>query len=129
MAEWTVDVGSKKGEAMNEYDLINECNDLCNKLTVTGRQLAKYGKDKAIAEYNYKICLRQEALKLRAQGEAIGMIDKTVYGIEEVAKKRLDRDIAETMYDTCKESINVLKLKIRILDAQISREWGNAKNG
>lgn len=114
---------------MNEYDLINECNDLCNKLTVTGKQLAKYGKEKAVAEHDYKICLRQEALKLRAQGEAIGMIDKTVYGIEEVAKKRLERDIAETMYDTCKESINVLKLKIRILDAQISREWGNAKNG
>ena len=113
---------------MNEYELINELNELCNKLTVTGRQLAKYGKEKAIAEHDYKICLRQEALKLRSQGEAIGMIDKTVYGIEEVAKKRLDRDIAETMYDTCKESINVLKLKIRILDAQISREWGNAKN-
>lgn len=113
---------------MNEYELINECNELCEKLTVTGRQLAKYGKEKALAEYNYKICLRQEALKLRAQGEAIGMIDKTIYGIEEVAKKRLDRDIAETMYDTCKESINVLKLKIRILDAQISREWGSAKN-
>lgn len=114
---------------MNEYELINECNELCEKLTVTGRQLAKYGKEKAIAEYNYKICLRQEALKLRSQGEAIGMIDKVVYGVEEVANKRLDRDIAETMYDTCKESINVLKLKIRILDAQISREWGNAKNG
>lgn len=114
---------------MNEYELINECNELCEKLTVTGRQLHKYGRAKAQAEHDYKICLRQEALKLRSQGEAIGMINMTVYGIEEVAKKRLDRDIAETMYDTCKESINVLKLKIRILDAQISREWGNAKNG
>ena len=129
MAERPVGMGFKKGAEMNEYELINELNELCNKLTVTGRQLSKYGKDKAIAEHDYKICLRQEALKLRSQGEAIGMIDKTVYGIEEVAKKRLDKDIAETMYDTCKESINVLKLKIRILDAQISREWGNAKNG
>lgn len=112
---------------MDEYELINECNELCGKLTTTGRLLADYGKAKAKAEHDYKICLRQEALKLREQGEAIGMIDKTVYGIPEVAKKRLDRDIAETMYDTCKESINVLKLKIRILDAQINREWGNAK--
>ena len=47
-------------------ELINELNELCNKLTVTGRQLSKYGKDKAIAEHDYKICLRQEALKLRS---------------------------------------------------------------
>ena len=114
---------------MNEYELINELNELCNKLTITGDQMKRYGKEKAQAEHDYKICLRQKALKLRSQGEAIGMINMTVYGIEEVAKKRLERDIAETMYDTCKESINVLKLKIRILDAQISREWGNAKHG
>jgi hypothetical protein len=114
---------------VNEYELINELNSLCDKLTVSGRQLAKYGNEKAQAEHDYKITLRQEALKLRATGEAIGMINMTVYGIPEVAEKRLKRDIAETMYDTCKESINVLKLKIRILDAQISREWGSAKNG
>ena len=124
-----MDVGFKKGAVMNEYELINELNELCNKLTITGDQMKRYGKEKAQAEHDYKICLRQKALKLRSQGEAIGMINMTVYGIEEVAKKRLERDIAETMYDTCKESINVLKLKIRILDAQISREWGNAKHG
>ena len=111
---------------MNEYELINELNELCNKLTITGDQMKRYGKEKAQAEHDYKIILRQEALRMRSNGEAVGMIDKTVYGIPEVAKKRLDRDIAETMYDTCKESINVLKLKIRILDAQISREWQSA---
>lgn len=111
---------------MNEYDLINELNELCNKLTATGKQLAKYGRAKAQTEHDYKIILRQEALRMRSNGEAIGIISMTVYGIPEVAKKRLDRDIAETMYDTCKESINVLKLKIRMLDAQISREWQSA---
>lgn len=111
---------------MEQYDLINELNSLCEKLTVSGKQLAKYGNEKAHAEYEYKIALRQEALRRRSKGEAIGMIDKTIYGAPDVADKRLKRDIAETMYDTCKESINVLKLKIRILDAQISREWGNA---
>lgn len=112
---------------VQEYELLNELNMLSDKLTITGRQLAKYGNEKAAAERDYKICLREQALKLRSSGEAIGMIDKTVYGIPEVAEKRFRRDVAETMYDTCKESINVLKLKIRILDAQINREWGNAK--
>ena len=122
-------MGSKEGEKMNEYDLINELNDLSNKLTVSGRQLAKYGDEKAEKERDYKICLREEALKLRAtKGMPVTLIQQVVYGVPEVAQKRFERDVAETMYETCKESINVLKLKIRILDAQISREWQAAKN-
>ena len=113
---------------MNDYELVNELNDLCAKLTVSGRQMAKYGRELAEAERDYKICLRQEALKLRSGGEAIGMIDKTVYGIPEVAELRFKRDVAKTMYQTAQESINTLKLKIRILDAQIAREWGSAKS-
>lgn len=113
---------------MDGYDLVNELNDLCNKLSVSGKQMARYGRELAEAERDYKVCLRQEALKMRKNGEAIGMIDKTVYGIPEVADLRFKRDIAETMYKVSQESINTLKLKIRVLDAQISREWGNAKS-
>ena len=112
-----------------EYDLINEMNSLCNKLTIAGRQMKDYGRELATAERDYKIALREEALKLRAtQDMPVTLIDKVVYGVPEVAKKRFERDLAETMYKTAQESINTLKLKIRILDAQISREWqGNVK--
>lgn len=114
---------------MNEYELINELNDMCAKLTVSGRQLAKYGRERAEAERDYKICLREEALRLRTTKDMpVTLIDKVVYGVPEVAEKRFRRDVADTMYETCRESINVLKLKIRILDAQISREWGSAKS-
>lgn len=112
---------------MNEYDLINELNDLSNKLTISGRQLAKYGKEKAEAERDYKIALREEALKLRTTKDMpVTLIQQVVYGVPEVAEKRFKRDVAESMYETCRESINVLKLKIRILDAQIAREWQSA---
>lgn len=112
---------------IDEIELVNELNALCEKLTFSGNRLAEYGNAKAVAEHDYKIALKEESLKLRDSGMPVTLIDKVVYGTKEVAKKRLDRDIAETMYDTCKESINVLKLKVRILDAQINREWGNAK--
>lgn len=109
---------------METYDLINEMNDLCEKLTISGRQLAKYGNEKAEAEKNYKIKLREEALKLRnTKDMPVGLINQTVYGIPEVAELRFKRDVADTMYEVSKESINTLKLKIRILDNQISREW------
>lgn len=114
---------------MDGYELVNELNDLCNKLTISGRQMAKYGRELAEAERDYKILLRQEALKLRTnENMPVTLINQIVYGIPEVAEKRFKRDVAEVMYKTAQESINTLKLKIRILDAQISREWGNAKN-
>lgn len=112
---------------MNEYDLINELNDMCNKLTVAGGQMQRYGKELAEAERDYKISLRQHALELRASHDMpVTLINQVVYGIPEVADKRFKRDVAESMYKTSQEAINTLKLKIRIIDAQISREWGNA---
>jgi hypothetical protein len=74
----------------------------------------------------YKIVLNQHILALRDEGQAVGIIDKIAYGIKEVAQKRLERDIAETMFNVAKEKINGIKLKIRINEEQIKREWNNA---
>lgn len=106
-------------------DLINELNDLSAKLTVSGKQMQKYGLELAEAERDYKITLRQEALKLREQGTPVTLINQIIYGVPEVANLRFKRDVAETMYKVSIESINTLKLKIRILDAQIQREWNS----
>lgn len=103
--------------------MIEELKELSKQLTISGEQLKRYGRELAQAEHDYKITLRQEALKLRDGGMPVTLIDKVVYGVEEVADKRLKRDIAETMYKASQESINTLKLKMRILDAQINREW------
>lgn len=86
--------------------------------------LRKTGTAYAEAERDYKILLRTECLKLRDEGVAIGLIDKTCYGIPSVAKARFERDVAEAVYKANQESINSIKLQIRILDAQIQREWG-----
>ena len=108
-------------------DLENQVNDLCNKLTQSIKILAKYGKELAEAERDYKITLRQEALKLRTEKDMpVTLIQQVVYGIPEVAEKRFKRDVAEAMRNTAQENINVQKLQIRILEEQIKREWGNS---
>lgn len=107
-----------------EYDLYSELQAKTKQLEVSIRQLRKSGTDYATAERDYKILLRQECLKLRDSGMAIGMIDKTCYGIPSVAEARFKRDVAEAVYKANQESINSLKLQLRLLDAQISREWG-----
>ena len=106
-------------------DYVNEIFQKQNELTACIRLLKQDGIKLAETERDYKICLRQEALKLRAEkGMPVTLIQQVVYGVPEVAKKRFERDIAETMYNTCQEKINTLKLQIRILESQIQREWG-----
>ena len=109
-------------------DIVNEIFNKNNELSACIKQLSEYGMQLAVKERDYKICLRQEALKLRSEkGMAVTLISQIIYGVPEVAEKRFQRDVAETMYQTCQERINTLKLQIRILSSQIEHEWGNSK--
>lgn len=108
-------------------DLYNELQDKNRKLDASIKQLRKSGTDYAQAEHDYKVLLRIECLKLRDAGMPIGLIDKTCYGIKEVAMARLNRDIAETVWKANQEAIQALKLQIRLIEAQIEREWGGTK--
>lgn len=109
-------------------DLVQEIMMLQGKLTTSIRALANNGKALAQAEMEYKICLRQHALKLRDDGTPVTLINQVIYGEQEVAEKRFKRDIAETMRDVAQENINILKLQIRVLEEQIQREWHNSNN-
>ena len=100
-----------------------------DELTRSIKVLKNNGQKLAEAERDYKIILRQEALKLRANDMPVTLINQIVYGIPEVADKRLQRDVAEATYTANQEHINVTKLKLRILENQLSREWGNAGKG
>lgn len=105
-------------------DLYNELQNKTKQLDVAIKQLRVTGTEYAQAERAYKILLREECLKLRDSGMAIGMIDKTCYGIPSVAEARFKRDIAEVVYKANQEAINSIKLQMRLIEAQISREWG-----
>lgn len=88
-------------------------------------KLKKTGRDYAQAERDYKVLLRQEVLKMRDEGIAIGVITLTCYGIPSVAEARFKRDVAEAIYQANQEAINTYKLKIRLIESQIGREWNN----
>ena len=109
-------------------NLFNEIQMLINKLNQAIRLLAQYGKEFADTEMDYKIVLRQEALKLRAEKNMpVTLIQQVVYGVPEVAEKRRKRDYAEAMYSTAQENVNSIKLQLRIMENQLNREWGNSK--
>lgn len=110
-------------------DLYEEIQRLMAELTTSIKTLRKNGTSLAEAERDYKVMLRQEALKLRAGDMPVTLINQVIYGVPEVAKLRLKRDIEQATYDANKEHINVTKLKLRILEAQLAREWSNAGKG
>lgn len=109
-------------------DLYNELQSKTKQLEVSIKTLRQSGTSYAQAERDYKVLLRQECLKLRDEGIAIGMIDKTCYGIPSVAEARFKRDVAEAVYRANQEAINSLKLQMRLIEAQLNREWNNPTN-
>jgi hypothetical protein len=109
-------------------DLLNELQAKIKQLELSVKELRTSGTNYAKAERDYKILLRTECLKLRDEGMAIGMIDKTCYGLPSVAEARYMRDVAKTIYEANQDAINSLKLQIRVIEAQINREWNTNLN-
>ena len=110
-------------------DLYEETLRLMNELTASIKLLRKNGENLAEAERDYKITLRKEALKLRADDMPVTLINQVIYGVPEVAEKRFKRDVEQANYDANHEHINVTKLKLRIVEGQLSREYSIAGRG
>ena len=109
-------------------ELFNELQAKTKELEISIKSLRQTGTNYAQAERDYKVLLRQECLKLRDEGMAIGMIDKTCYGIPSVAEARFKRDVAEAVYRANQEAINSIKLQMRLIENQLSREYSNTSN-
>lgn len=107
-------------------DLQEELIRKNKELDLSLKQLRKNANEYAVAERDYKVLLRQEVLKLREEGEAIGVITLICYGIPSVAEKRFKRDVAKAIYEANQEAINTLKLQIRLIESQINREYTNS---
>ena len=109
-------------------DLYNELQQKIKDLEVSIRQLRTSGTKYAEAERDYKVLLRQEVLKLRDEGTAIGVIDKICYGIPSVADARFKRDVSEAIYKANLEAINSIKLKLlekagKIKELELQKEF------
>lgn len=111
-------------------DLVAEIEQKNEELTQSIKLLRQNGIKLAEAERDYKIKLREEALKLREDKKMpVTLIAQIIYGVPEVADLRFKRDIAEAMYNANQEHINTTKLQIRILESQLSREWTSSGRG
>ena len=106
-----------------DYDMRLEIEQLANTSNATIEDFYKAGIELANSEANYQIKLRAQALIERAQGVPVTMISTFIKGHAEVAELRQKRDICESRYKMLENKINSIKLQMRVLDAQASREW------
>ena len=109
-------------------DLVSQIEILMEELSISIKELRKSGESLARKERDYKVSLTQEITRLRADKYPVTLISQMIYGIEPVATKRFDRDMAQAKYTANQEHINVTKLKLRIVESQLNREWSNCKN-
>lgn len=104
-------------------DLINELFQKQKQLDVAIRSLRKTGEDYAKAYTDYRIAVAQELVKLKNEGYAITLAGDIARGRPEIAKLKFREISSEAIYKANLESINALKLEIKLLSNQIDKEW------
>ena len=110
---------------MEELQKLEELNNL---LTSALSEYKKRGQDYAKAYKNYRILVAQKLLQLKAEGMPVTISYDIARGDEEVANAKEQEIITECLYKSCQEAVNVFKLQIKILQAQINNDYGNGSN-
>lgn len=109
-------------------DLYNEIQEKCRLLDNSIKMLRKTGSDYAKAYTDYRVALAKELLVLKNDGFAITLAGDIARGKPEIAHLKFEEISKEAIYKANIESINVLKLQIKILENQLEREYGNDNN-
>lgn len=106
-------------------DLITERNALLDELAKETEIMRNSGCQYAHNKRDYRKAVRIETLKLLMDGYKVTVISDLVRGMEYVAELADARDCAEAIYKSSQEKINVLKLRIRIVEDDVNREWNS----
>lgn len=105
-------------------NLMEDMQKLIKMLDASARALSRRGRDAAQAEKEYRMELAKTILRLRAEGMPATVIADVARGDPQIAALKMARDTQEAVYDAAKEYVNVLKIQVRVLEGDISREWG-----
>ena len=96
-------------------DLMNALDAERKTLSQAIAILKERGIKKAKAEMDYRIALAQEQLRLKDGKMPATLIMDLSRGNEKVAGLRMERDIAEVLYDTCQQQIYTSRKEIDII--------------
>lgn len=106
-------------------DLQNELMQKTAYLDNSIKMLRKTGSEYAKAYTEYRIALAKELLLLKNDGYAITLAGDIARGKPEIAHLKFEEISKEAIYKANMESINALKLEIKIIQEQLNKEWTN----
>ena len=112
---------------MIKIELWQEITEKQKMLDKAIKELAQNGYKLAECERDYKIAVNKKALELRSQDVPVTLINQVIYGYEDIAKLRFERDTAQVKYNANLEYINVLKIQVKLMSNQLDKEWGNTR--
>jgi len=108
-------------------DLINTIKITQDTLSVCIKDLLKKGKAKAESERDYRIALSQKILAERDKGTPVTIISDVCRGDKAIATLKMERDIAETLFEIVMQKIYSLKMELSLLETFYKSEWGASK--
>ena len=100
--------------------------ELQHKISLLDTALGELGKSSnkhAEAEMNYRVKLAEKILIEREEGTPVTIISDICRGYKEIARLKFERDCAEVSFKASLEAINVFKIQIKSLEAQMDREY------
>lgn len=110
-------------------DLFSELMEKSRLLDNSIKMLRKTGSDYAKAYTDYRIALAKELMILKNEGYAITLAGDIARGKPEIAHLKFEEISKEAIYKANMESINVLKLQIKIIQEQLNKEYGGVNEG
>lgn len=105
------------------WELIQDDLKQLSAMVAEMRQMAK---SYAAADATYRRVKALAILDERNRGTAATIARDVIYSRQDVFDALMERDSAEVVYEAQKEGINALKLEIRVMEAQMQREWSQS---
>ena len=105
-------------------DLYESLNNLLEQLQTSVKSLRITSTEYAEAYKNYRVLLAKELVRLKDSGMAITLASDVARGNEDIASAKMQEIKKEAIYKANVESINAIKLQIKVVENQITREIG-----
>ena len=86
-------------------------------------EMRDHGMENALADAEHR---KRKAIAImddRQKGTPATLCKDIIFARPDVQEALTARNCAQAVYEADKESINTMKLKLRVLDAQIARDW------
>lgn len=110
-------------------DIFNELQQKIKELDISVKSLRKTGSEYAEAYTKYRIKLATKLVELRDEGMPVTIAYDVARGQRDIAKEKYNEIVKEAIYKANLESINSIKLQIRVLENQVQREYGISGKG